>query len=237
MSPECSSACARWLPRPSRRPHSPQPWQPGSGAVHKDWATTPTGGAVFFTNYAFVCSLASTLFWTSPLARWTRARGSLYVCGLVFPSTSLLEASSDRARNDKLAVSSCFESNANVPCSWLYSSQSPTYVWPFVSQIDEDREATLTFDASKGSCSLTYSFLRSALQGRLQPPSSWWIRAGTFSKERKRKGESLWYPMTERGIGATERGPIPESFTFPSLSPSPSCCFSSPGCYLQLLMP
>ncbi|RXN31662.1 hypothetical protein ROHU_016779 [Labeo rohita] len=30
--------------------------------------------------------------------------GVLYVCGLVFPPTSLLKASSDRARNDKLAM-------------------------------------------------------------------------------------------------------------------------------------
>lgn len=87
--------------------------------------------------------------------RWTRARRSLYVCGPVFPPTSLLKASSDRARNDKLTVSSCFESNANVPCSWSYSLQRPTYVWPFVSQTDDDREAALTFVASEGACSLT----------------------------------------------------------------------------------
>ncbi len=86
--PECSAACARWLPRPSWRPRSPRLWQPGSGAVHKDGATMPTGGAVFFPNYAFVCSLASSLFWTSPLARWTRARGS-FVCVWAGLSTNI----------------------------------------------------------------------------------------------------------------------------------------------------
>ncbi len=88
--------------------------------------------------------------------------GVLYVCGLVFPPTLLLKASSDRARNDKLAVSSCFESNANVPRSWSCSLQRPTYVWvwPFVSQINRDREAAWSLLLPERMCSLTSSFVK-----------------------------------------------------------------------------
>lgn len=92
----------------------------------------------------FVCWLASICFFGwAPVPAGQEPGGVLYVCGLVFPPTWLLKASSDRARNDKLAVSSCF--GVNALHSWSYSSQRPTYVRPFVSQTDGDIEAALSF--------------------------------------------------------------------------------------------
>lgn len=80
---------------------------------------TPTGGAIFFTNYAIVRSLACAtiqIVLDEALARWTTARESLYVCGPVFSPTALLKASSESARNDKLAFL-----NAHVPRPLSYS--------------------------------------------------------------------------------------------------------------------
>lgn len=66
---------------------------------------TPTGGAIFFTNYGIVCWLACAtiqIVLDEPLARWTTASESLYVCGPLFSQRSLLKASPESGRNDKL---------------------------------------------------------------------------------------------------------------------------------------